>query len=317
MSRNLELSVVVPVFNEADGVALFLVDLRRTLQELEMAYEVVMVDDGSLDNTIDEARNVSWPELRIIELTRNLGHQNALMVGMTNARGEWVITMDGDGQHPADLIPELIDTAISTGVSIVYAVREQREEDKFLKKFMANIYYRSVRLATGIQLKSSQADFRLVHRNVVTEIAKVKGDPILRVLIPKFDFKSTSIAYTAKARIAGDSKFQLNHQVKMATSSVINYSTRPLLLSGLIGVSVSLLSLIWLMFVVAAFVKGESVDGWASVMSAVLFIGGMMLIGLAIIGAYVARIFEVVSGLGGPHYSLRTKTSPVHDPDSR
>lgn len=288
------LSVVAPMFNEQDGIAEFAARLQVTLDSLSQPYEVVLVDDGSKDDTVNVVRNLQWPEVRLVVLARNVGHQRALEAGISVARGRFIVTLDSDGQHPPELIPRMIDCAERSGVDVVYMTRSDRSDDTRYRKVTALAYYRLMRWLTDVNIADSQADFRLMTRRVAQEISPIRGDHVLRILLPALGLKSTSLQYEADERIAGTSRYGFRRQVRLAADSVIGASSKPLRLMAVTGWVVSLLAFIWLVSVIVTWILQGTVTGWASVMTAVLFLGGISLLGLSLIGAYVARIHDVV-----------------------
>ncbi len=247
-------SVVAPMFNEQDGIGEFAGRLRSTLERLEKPYEVVVIDDGSTDATVKVVRNLQWPELRLVVLARNVGHQRALEAGISLARGGLIVTLDSDGQHPPELIPRMIDCAEQSDADVVYMTRSNRSDDTRYRKATALMYYRLVRWLTDVNITDSQADFRLVTRRVAQEIAPIRGDHVLRILLPALGLKSTSLQYEADERISGESRYGLRRQVKLAADSVIGASSKPLRLMAVTGWVVSLLAFIWLVSVIVTWI---------------------------------------------------------------
>lgn len=314
------LSVVVPLFNEAEGVVRFAQDLRVVIDQLGINYEVLFVDDGSRDGTAVIANSLEWPELRILVLARNVGHQNALDAGLSVARGKWVVTMDGDGQHPPDLIPSMLDAARKLDVDVVYTTRPTRSSDGFGKRSAALMYYRIMRWLTGVPIENSQADFRLMSERVLEEIRRIPGDRVLRLLLPAIGFRSTTVTYDALPRIAGSGRFGVRRQLRLAWMSVLDFSSKPLRFVASWGIVVSLAAGIWLAYVVVSFLLGHAVEGWASVISAVLIVGGLSLLSLSIIGAYVARVHDLLKAYPPYFVERELHRSPPHasePPDDR
>ncbi len=179
-------------------------------------------------------------------------------------------------------------------VYIVYAVRPTRGTDGLLKRSFALAYYWLMRLLTGAPVADSQADFTLVSRRVLDEVSLVGGDKVLLLLLPAIGFRSASVQYEALPRIAGDGRFGFRRQLRMARSSVFEYSSKPLRMVAGLGLALAVGALVWLGYVIAAYVSGRSVDGWASVMSAVLAVGGLVLLSLSLIGEDVARVHDIL-----------------------
>jgi glycosyltransferase involved in cell wall biosynthesis len=298
----LALSVVAPMYNEEKGLAEFCGQLRPILDSLEIPYEFLLVDDGSTDASIKAALSQGWPECTVIALAHNVGHQVALEAGMLAARGQWIVTLDADGQHPPELIPAMLDIAVTQSLDVVYTSRLTREEDRFFKRSSALAYYRIVRALTGVSVGNSQADFRLISARVVEDIRSVPGDKVLRLLLPSIGYRSTVLTYEARPRIAGVGRFGVGRQLRMARDSILGFSSKPLRLIAALGVVLSLAALAWLAVVFVTYVATRTITGWASVMTAVLLVGGLTLLSLSIVGEYVARIYDLLRQ--HPRYSI-------------
>lgn len=316
------LSVVVPLFNESKGLRIFSESLRLSLDELNVSYEVIFVDDGSEDGTAAVASNLGWAQLRILVLARNVGHQNAIEAGLSVARGDWIVTMDGDGQHPPAVVTTMYRTAQESGVDVVYTSRPSRDTDSFGKRSAALLYYRVMRWLTEVPIENSQADFRLVSRRVLTEVRAIPGDKVLRLLLPAIGFRSSVVEYEAAPRIAGRGRFGLRRQIRMTIDSVLGFSSKPLKLIATLGIIVTAAAAAWLISVIFSFLEGRNVEGWTSVISAVLAVGGVTLLSLSIVGSYLARIHDLLNGyprfsiyqeLGGPNGSPHTPPPPFSD----
>lgn len=288
------LSVIAPMYNEAGGLVEFCGQLRPILESLGVAYEFLLVDDGSSDESVDVALSQGWPECMVISLAQNVGHQVALEAGILAARGQWIVSLDADGQHPPELIPQMLKVAQSESLDVVYTSRSNRDEDGFFKRSSALAYYRIVRALTGVSLSNSQADFRLVSARVVEDVRSVPGDKVLRLLLPSIGYRSTVLTYQAQPRIAGVGRFGVGRQLRLARDSILGFSSKPLRLIAAVGALLSLAALAWLVVVFATYVATRTITGWASVMTAVLLVGGLTLLSLSIVGEYVARIYDLL-----------------------
>jgi len=282
------------MFNEEAGIGVFCSQLRGELDALGLPYEVVLVDDGSSDRTIEVIQQEQWPSAKVVILTRNVGHQRALEAGIALARGELVVTMDSDGQHPPSVLNEMVSLAQDSSVDVVYARRTERGKEGLVRKVTATAYYRIMRLVTGVPISDGQADFRLVRRSALQTISAVQGDKTMRMLLPYLGFKSVTIDYVAAPRISGHSRFGLRRQVGLAVDSVINFSSRPLRFVALMALILAMSALVWLGLVLVTWWRARAIVGWTSVMTAVLFVGAMTLLALAIVGSYLARIYDIV-----------------------
>ena len=289
-------SVISPVFNEAAGIVEFCGRLRGILSQMPYPYEVVFVDDGSTDGSTEAILDLQWEQCKVVQLVRNAGHQSALEAGLELAIGSLLITMDSDGQHPPSLIPEMVRLAIAEDLDVVYTRREARQEDSVLKRTAALGYYKVARILTGIDIPDSQADFRLITRRVCSDIARVPGEKVLRLLLPSIGYRSAVLTYEALPRIAGEGRFGFRRQIGMASSSILGFSAKPLRLVASMALVLSVVTFIWLITVFITFLATRTVDGWASLMTAVLFVGSLTLLSLAIVGEYLARIHDLIKG---------------------
>jgi glycosyltransferase involved in cell wall biosynthesis len=296
------LSVVAPMYNEAKGLAEFCAQLRSILDSLGIPYEFLLVDDGSSDDSIDIALSQGWPECIVISLAQNVGHQVALEAGILAAQGQWIVSLDADGQHPPELIPQMLKVAQAESLDVVYTSRSTRDDDGFFKRSSALAYYRIVRALTGVSVSNSQADFRLISARVVADIQSVPGDKVLRLLLPSIGYRSTVLPYQAQPRIAGVGRFGFGRQLRLARDSILGFSSKPLRVIAAVGALLSLAALAWLVVVLVTYISTRTITGWASVMTAVLLVGGLTLLSLSIVGEYVARIYDLLRQ--HPRYSV-------------
>ncbi|KAB1911391.1 glycosyltransferase family 2 protein [Micromonospora sp. AMSO31t] len=310
------LSVVVPVFNEEAVLPLLAVRLRGVLDGLGEAYEVVAVDDGSTDATPAAlaALRVGWPELRVLRLRRNSGHQAALHAGLLRARGAYVVSIDADLQDPPEVIVELLRRARADGVDVVYAVRADRSRDTRFKRWSAGGYYRLVRRLVGEQVPAQAGDFRLLSRAAVTALRELpERGPVLRLVVPWLGFPSAEVTYERQERAAGRTKYPLSRMAGLAAESVTSFSAAPLRVAtwlGLVGVAVCGVLVV---AAVLAWFAGATVSGWPSLYVAILFLGAVQLLCLGLLGEYVARIYTAVQGR--PAYLVAgdsAATGPAH-----
>lgn len=294
VNEELTLSVIAPMYNEVEGIAAFCDRLRGVLESMHTPYEVLIVDDGSEDGCADVVLKQAWPQCRLVSLARNVGHQRAIEAGMSVADGNYIVTMDADGQHPPELVPIMLAIAITDGVDVVYGVRTTRQEEGATRRGPALAYYRLVRWLTDVPIVDSQADFRLVSRSVLATIKDVRGEKVIRMLLPSLGYRSSVAEFEAGERIAGESRFGLRRQVTLALDSVFGFSAKPLRLVAGMGWLLSTAAFLWFIVVLLTWVLNGAISGWTSVMSAVLLVGGMSLLGLSIIGEYVARIHDMM-----------------------
>jgi len=288
------LTVVVPVFDEEAVLPLLAVRLRAVLDALGEPYEVLVVDDGSRDATpaVLAGLRVSWPQLRVLRLRRNGGHQAALTAGLDHADGDYVVTIDADLQDPPELIPEMLAVARRDGSDVVYAVRADRSTDSRFKRWTAGAYYRLMRSLAGEQVTGHAGDFRLLSRATVEALRSLpETHRVYRLLVPWLGFPSSQVPYVRATRAAGSTKYPLSRMVALAFDSVTTFSAAPLRLATVLGLSGSVLCAGLLVVAFAVYVLGRTVPGWASLFVAVLFLSSVQLLCLGLLGEYIGRLF--------------------------
>jgi dolichol-phosphate mannosyltransferase len=301
------LSVVVPAYNEVESLPLLLARLRGVLAPLG-PYEVVIIDDGSRDGTIEFLRRAGaeHPELRYVSFSRNFGHQNALRAGLVEARGDCVITMDADLQHPPELIPELL-AGWRAGADVVYTVRRD-DNTSWFKRRTAALYYRMLAALSDDPPAPGSADFRLLDRRVVDVFAELKEHTIfLRGLVPWVGFRQAEVPYTPDARKTGVTKYTVHRMMRLAMEGVTATSIRPLMLASMFGVFLALTAIVYAGYAIYIRVHtGTAVPGWTSTVVVTALIGGTQLIFMGVLGAYVGQVLREVRGR--PPYIVRERS---------
>jgi polyisoprenyl-phosphate glycosyltransferase len=295
----MKLSVVVPVFNEQDVLPLFAERIRPVLEGLAVSYEVLAVDDGSTDATpvVLELMRRQWPELRVIRLRRNSGHQNALTAGLHRARGEYVVSIDVDLQDPPEVIAEMLRLAENGGLDVVHGVRTDRSTDSPFKRWTAGLYYRMAGHVVGTPVPRHAGDFRLLSRTAVDALIDLpEHRPVYRLLVPWLGLPSGEVAYTRERRAAGRSKYPLTKMVRLAVDSITGFSAVPLRIATWLGCAGIALCVVLGVVVLADHVWGHVVPGWTSMFTAMVFLGALQLLCLGLLGEYVARVFTAVQG---------------------
>jgi glycosyltransferase involved in cell wall biosynthesis len=292
-----ELSVVIPMYDEEPVVGLLLQRLRPVLDGLSCSYEVVCVDDGSSDGTAEVLMEglARWPQLRLIRLMRNSGHQAALTAGFDVARGDYVVTIDADLQDPPETIATMLRVARAERVDVVYGVRADRSSDTWFKRASGEAYYRVMRRVAGAQVPHNAGDFRLVSRRVVEAVNRLpEPGRVHRLTIPWFGFPSAEVPFVREARAAGRSHYPLAKMVRLAFDSVAAFSAAPLrvaTLAGSLGIVLGTVALLWSLW---GWFSGTVVPGWASILATTGVIGAIQLVCLGLLGEYVSRIFSAV-----------------------
>lgn len=295
--RGSQLTVVVPVFNEEKNISHLLLRLCDALAEAVADWDVIFVDDGSWDESwsiLEEAAR-SDPRVRAVRLSRNFGHQVALSAGLQLARGEFVVTMDGDLQHPPEEIPRLVAKA-KEGYDVVYAVRAREDAEGWFKVKTAAAFYRLLNRLTGLNLPSGAADFRLMSRRVTRVVVSMpERARFLRGLTRWVGFRQGEISYARGSRTSGHTNYSFLRMMKFAFDAIVSFSNVPLRMMSVLGAVVAGLGFADLAYVLIARLVGHAVvAGWASVIVAVLLLGGIQLLCFGIFGEYVARIYTEV-----------------------
>jgi len=299
------LSVVIPMFNEEDVLPILVDRLRPVLEGIGEPYEVVAVDDGSTDSTPAQLAGIRriWPQVRIIRLRRNSGHQAALTAGLHRAFGQYVASLDADLQDPPEKIPEMLALARAEGLDIVYGVRADRSSDTMIKRRSAAVYYWLMRRLAGVQVHSHAGDFRLLSRATVDVLRQLpEHQPVYRLLVPWIGFPSGEVSYTRSERAAGRTKYPLTKMIRLAADSITNFSAAPLRIATWLGLISFFFCLLMLGYVVVVFALHKTVQGWASVLATVLFLGAVQLLSLGLLGEYLGRLYA--SAQGRPAYFI-------------
>lgn len=288
------LSVVVPMYDEAEVLPLLVERLRPVLDALQEPYELVAVDDGSRDATpvLLQAARRTWPQLRVVRLRANAGHQAAISAGLAAARGEWVVTLDADLQDPPEVIPEMLRAARAEDVDVVYGVRTDRSTDSAFKRRSAHAFYATMRLMGATGAPDNAGDYRLMSRATVDAVNALPEDHrVLRLVVPALGFPSTTVGYTRQERAAGSSKYPLATMVRLSVDAVTGFSSAPLRLATWFGLGGFLLAVALLAYALVAKASGHAVAGWTSTVVIVAAFGALQLLCLGVLGEYVGRIY--------------------------
>ncbi|GLW71359.1 glucosyl transferase [Kitasatospora phosalacinea] len=291
------LSVVIPMYNEEAALPALVARLRPALDGTNVSYEVVAVDDGSADRTaelLEEIRQ-GWSELRIVKLRRNSGHQAALTAGLHSSVGDYVASIDADLQDPPEKIPEMLELARRDKLDIVYGVRSDRSTDTGFKRWTAGAYYWLMRRMVGKRVPSQAGDFRLLSREAVDALKSLPDQQqVYRLLVPWLGFPSGQVTYFREERVAGETKYPLSKMIRLAIDSITNFSAAPLRIATWLGVLSFFGCFAMLAATIGIYLAGHTVPGWTSLFVAMLFIGGIQLICVGLLGEYIGRIYTAV-----------------------
>jgi polyisoprenyl-phosphate glycosyltransferase len=290
-SSSPSITLVLPAHNEQDTLPMTVNAIRSALEGWQL--EIVIIDDGSTDETwrvIEELR-IKY-HVRGIRFTRNFGHQSAILAGLLAARGEAVVTMDADGQHPAELLPVFIEQW-RKGYQVVQGVRIRNATGSWFKRWTSTLFYRILQALAGVDIQSGSADFRLLARPVLKQVLASTG-PLLfvRGLVPWLGYRTSYVPFEARPRIAGKTSYTVRQMVRLSLDGLLSFSIIPLRLSVALGFVISGASFLYLAYIlIIRLGSGDVVPGWASMTGLLSLLGGIQLLTLGVLGEYVGRIF--------------------------
>ncbi|PZR76408.1 MAG: glycosyltransferase [Chthoniobacterales bacterium] len=306
-------SLVIPIFQEAAHLRVFLASVREALDKCHCVYELVLVDDGSADDTwrvITEEANAS-SSIRALRLSRNFGKEQALCAGLEHARGDAVILIDADGQHPASLLPEMVRMWQASGADIVEAVKRNRGHESFSNKFGALLFYLLLHKLSGFNFKGS-SDFKLMNRKAVNAWLKMgERNVFFRGMTVWMGFTTVQIPFEVVPRSTGQSTWSNLKRLKLALTGITAFSSVPLQLVTFAGFFFLIFSVLLGAETLYLKLAGRAVSGFATVILLELLIGSLLMISLGIIGEYLARIYEEVKGR--PRYLVTDSITPATD----
>jgi glycosyltransferase involved in cell wall biosynthesis len=325
MTKTPDISIVVPFFNESGNIGTFFNELLPVLERLGMSWEVVCVNDGSRDSTFDQLVEINrrQPNVKVIDLSRNFGKDAALSAGLAYARGRAVIPMDGDCQHPPAVIPELI-AKWREGYEMVYAVRRTRDYQTFAGRMFSKGFYWLFKNFSDVHLPDGAGDFRLLDRKVVDALNRMpERNRFMKGIFAWVGFRQIGIPFDVHERAVGQSKWGSLNLIRFAVSGIAGFSNFPLRIWGLVGALISMLAFAYIVYrLFRTAIYGVDVPGYESIIITILFLGGMQLFTLGIIGDYLGRVFDEVKGR--PLYVVReaigmddTPALPSSDDDDR
>ena len=309
MTDSKHISIVIPLFNEVENLASLNDELTKTLSDLSFDFEIIYVNDGSTDGSLEVVKelNAKDPRVNYISFSKNYGHQTALKAGLDHATGNAVISLDADHQHPVSKIPELINKW-QEGYEIVYTVREDDDELGWFKKFTSKQFYKLINNLSETKIEPGTADFRLLDEKIIRIMREYKEDNLfLRGIIPSLGFNQISVPYKANPRFKGQTKYSLKKMIQLAVTGITSLSPKPLYLSIYLGVCFAMISFIYGIF--AIYIKlftDQAVEGWASVVASILFIGGFQLMVLGVMGIYLGKLF--IESKNRPNYIVAEKS---------
>ncbi len=301
--KNKNISIIIPCYNEESNIEPLYKNIVEVLPN--MSLEIIFVDDGSSDQSLLKIKQLSKKTegVKYISFSRNFGHQKALMAGLYHATGDAVVSMDADMQHPAEVIPELIKYW-EAGFDIVYTIRKDQKLP-FVKKMTASLFYKIINKLSDVPIEKGTADFRLLDRKVVDVLKQMREThTFYRGLIPWVGFKSKGIEYLAQDRLFGNSKYTFRKMMNFAIDGLTSFSTKPLRVFIYIGFTIALLAFVYGLYAIYSSVfTNQTISGWGSTISVILFIGGLQLIILGVIAEYVGKIY--LESKNRPNYIIK------------
>ncbi|MFN8276098.1 MAG: glycosyltransferase family 2 protein [Chitinophagales bacterium] len=304
----IQLSVVVPVYNEAGNIAALCQRVSAVAQDMGLLFEIILVNDGSVDGSLESmrAQALIMPEVKYIDLSRNFGQQLALTAGLEHSLGEYVVIMDADLQDPPEVIADLY-ARMKMGFDVVYAQRLARPGESMVKRGAAALFYRLLSSITNVPIPVDTGDFRMMSRRVVNALMQMpERHKYYRGQVPWLGFSQSAISYTRNERHSGTSGYSNMKMLRLAIDGITSFSTFPLRIASIAGFMVSGMSFIWILIALYdRLIAHNTVRGWTSLMIAVLFLGGIQLICLGVIGEYMSRISDNVRNR--PLYIIREK----------
>ena len=292
-------SIVAPCWNEEVTLPELHRRISQVMENLKEEWELVLINDGSTDKTGEVMQKLHEidPHVHYIQFARNFGHQIAVTAGMDYAQGKAVILIDSDLQDPPELILKMLDKW-REGYKVVYAIRSERKGETWFKLFTAQLFYRLIYRITDVNIPLDTGDFRLMDRQVVDQMKAMKEHHrFIRGMTSWVGFEQTGVEYVREERFAGETKYPLRKMIRLAITAITGFSIFPLQLATFVGFATAILSAIFIIFVIIARLSGyQSFEGQATTLVMVLFLGGIQLISLGIIGEYLGRIYDEVRG---------------------
>jgi dolichol-phosphate mannosyltransferase len=298
-------ALVIPLFNEEESITILIAAIRSVFEKLPYTYNVILVDDGSRDRSLQVVQEMAKqdPRINFISFSRNFGHQNALKAGLDHADADCVISLDADMQHPPSLIPAMLEKW-EQGYDVVYTVRKSAEGLSPLKKRSSSMFYQLLNWLSEVDVEVGTPDFRLISRQVAVVLRDLNEyDLFYRGLVKWVGFRQTALEYEENMRMAGKSKYTFKKMFRFALQGITSFSIHPLYAAAYLGFFISLASILYLPYVAYSYYFGHVISGWASMIVTIAFFGGLQLTILGIIGIYLGKLF--MQSKGRPLYIVR------------
>ena len=306
-----KLSVIIPCYNEEAVIMESYRLTRSVLSTLSIETEIIYVNDGSIDRTYELLNNISSGDssVKVLHFSRNFGHQPAVSAGIHHCDADWAIIMDADLQDPPEVIPEILKLREHEQANVVYCVRKSREKESLFKRLSARLFYRTINRMSEVRFPLDTGDFRLIDRKVMDQFCRLhEHSKYIRGLVSWMGFHQVPFYYERKARFAGETKYPLKAMIRFGSTALLYFSKKPLLIAtglGFVSVIVGIILAIWFTLgKIYGFNNAET--GWTSIMSVVVFFGGVQLLTIGVLGQYIGVLFDEIKGR--PEYIVSEKT---------
>ncbi|MCE4050178.1 glycosyltransferase family 2 protein [Bacillus sp. Au-Bac7] len=294
-NEKVKYSIVIPVFNEEEVIEHTYERIKTVMKNADGNYELLFINDGSRDRSVEILLNLSEQDnrIKIVDFSRNFGHQIAITAGMDYALGDAIVIIDADLQDPPELILEMIQKW-KEGYDVVYAKRTARKGETFFKKQTASAFYRTLRAMTEIEIPIDTGDFRLIDRKVCNQMKNIhEKNRFVRGLVSWVGFKQSAVEYERDERFAGETKYHLKRMLKLSLDGITSFSYKPLKLANYLGASLSVIGFVYMLIVLyQKLFTTTTVTGWSSIIVIQLFFSGITLMMLGVIGEYIGRIYD-------------------------
>jgi len=299
ISKKIECSIVASVYNEEECLQMFYESLSKTLVSLQISYEIVFVNDGSVDNSLSILKNIASADhtVKIVDFSRNFGHEAAMLAGIDHACGEAVICMDSDLQHPPELIPEMLQKNVE-GFEVVNMVRTVRKDAGFFQKINSKLFYKFINSISTVKLAENASDFFLISQKVCKILQNDfrERTRFLRGIIQLVGFRKTTIEFEAPKRAAGKSKYPFFKLLKLSLTAISSFSKIPLQLGIITGLIFGILSIVLIIFSFVMWFLGKTIPGYTTLIIFMSAFAGIQLFVTGLIGQYISYVFDEVKG---------------------
>jgi glycosyltransferase involved in cell wall biosynthesis len=305
-----KLSVLVPCFNEELVITETNSRIVNVMIKHNINYEIIYINDGSIDNTFNILTDLSKnnKHIKVLNFSRNFGHQNAVSAGVHNCSGDLAVIIDADLQDPPEVIPEMIELLIKEKCNVVYAQRIKRKEKSIFKKVTASIFYKLINFLSDIKFPVDTGDFRLIDKKVIEAYKSFpERNKYIRGLISWMGFKQVPFKYVREERFAGETKYTFTKMMRLALTGIFGFSKKPLKLAlnlGLICIFLGVFFTFWILYI-SFFESDKVIQGWTSTIITIVFLGGIQLLTIGVLGEYIGSIFDETKNR--PEYIIESK----------